>query len=51
MTKKIFFKKLKHELSGLPKSEIRERISFYDEMIDDKIEDGMTEAEAIAISA
>lgn len=47
MTKKIFFKKLKHELSRLPKSEIRERISFYDEMIDDKIEDGMTEAEAI----
>ena len=47
MTKKIFLKKLRRELSGLPRAEITERIGFYTEMIDDKMEDGMTEAEAI----
>ena len=47
MTKKQFLKNLRRELSGLPRAEITERIGFYAEMIDDKMEDGMTEAEAI----
>ena len=47
MTKKQFLKNLRRELSGLPRAEITERVGFYTEMIDDKMEDGMTEAEAI----
>ena len=47
MTKKQFLKNLRRELSGLPRAEITERIGFYTEMIDDKMEDGMAEADAI----
>ncbi len=35
-------------LSGLPRRDIEEHISFYCEMIDDKVEDGMSEEEAVA---
>ena len=35
-------------MKGLPKSEIDERISFYSEMIDDRIEEGFSEEEAVA---
>ena len=38
---------LKFCAGHLPQSEIDERISFYNEMIDDYIEDGLTEEEAI----
>lgn len=43
MTKREFTVRLGSMLSGLPKRDIDERISFYCEMIDDKIEDGMSE--------
>jgi uncharacterized membrane protein len=39
---------LKDKLKGLPDSEITERLNFYGEMIDDKIEDGKTEQQAVA---
>lgn len=47
MTKSEFLSQLGGLLSGLQKDEIEERLGFYSEMIDDKIEDGLSEAEAI----
>ena len=47
MNKQEFISKLKLMLSDLPEKEIEERIEFYSEMIDDRIEDGQTEEEAI----
>lgn len=47
MAKKEFINKLKDALEGLPENEINERISFYSDMIDDRIEDGMSEEEAV----
>ena len=48
MKKRVFLQKLKRKLSGLPRREIEERLGFYSEMIDDKIEDGLTEEKAVA---
>ena len=48
MTKQEFLAQLKDGLSGLPQSDIEERIAFYQEMIDDRIEDGLTEEAAVA---
>ena len=47
MNKQEFIKKLKAMLTDLPENEISERIDFYSEMIDDRIEDGLTEEQAI----
>ena len=48
MTKKEFLKELKKRLSRLPKKDREERLSFYGEMIDDRVEEGVTEEEAIS---
>ena len=48
MYKQEFLDALQAKLSGLPKSDIQERIVFYREMIDDRIEEGLTEEEAVA---
>lgn len=48
MTKNEFLNQLEDALKYLPQSEIEERISFYSEMIDDKIEEGILEEEAVA---
>ena len=48
MTKQEFLNALETALSGYPKAELEERISFYSEMIDDCIEDGLSEEEAVA---
>ena len=48
MNKKKFLTALKKRLYKLPYREIRERISFYSEIIDDRIEEGLTEEEAVA---
>ncbi len=48
MTKSDFLKKMRCDLSKLPEEEIEERISFYSEMIDDRIEEGLSEEEAVA---
>ena len=48
MTKKEFLSSLRSKLQGLPPSDIDERISFYSEMIDDRIDEGKSEEEAIA---
>ena len=47
MRKKEFLSALRRKLKGLPKREIEERISFYGEMIDDRIEEGFSEDEAV----
>ena len=48
MTKKEFLSELRSKLQGLPPEDIDERVSFYEEMINDRIDDGKTEEEAIA---
>ena len=47
MKKQEFLKVLKTRLSGLPSDELDNRLSFYSEMIDDKIEEGKSEEQAI----
>lgn len=47
MKKKEFLEELEKRLNGLPKNDIEERKNFYSEMIDDRVEDGKTEEEAI----
>ena len=48
MTKNEFLIKLMKGLSRLPQPEIEERAAFYNEMIDDRMEEGLTEEEAVA---
>ena len=47
MRKREFLEELRSRLSSLPKNEVDDRIDFYDEMIDDMIDEGKTEEEAI----
>lgn len=47
MNKQEFLDQLRLELSGLPKEDVEERLNFYSEMIDDRIEDGLSEEEAV----
>lgn len=48
MNKQDFLEKLRNGLAGLPKDDLDERINFYSEMIDDRMEDGLTEEEAVS---
>ena len=48
MTKQMFLSELRTKLKRLPKNEIEDRIQFYSEMIDDRIEGGMSESAAVA---
>ena len=48
MTKKEFFALFRQELAGLPKEEVENRVSFYEEMIDDRMAEGKSEQEAIS---
>ena len=48
MNKQEFLTRLREGLSGLPRDEITERLSFYSEMIDDRVEDGLSEEAAVA---
>lgn len=48
MNKTEFLAELEKNLNGLPKADIDERLSFYSEMIDDKLEEGQSEEEIIA---
>lgn len=47
MNKQEFLAQLRKGLSGLPKEDIEERLTFYSEMIDDRIEDGVPEETAV----
>ena len=48
MTKTEFLTELKKALEGLPEEDIEKSLEYYSEMIDDRIEDGLTEEEAVA---
>lgn len=48
MNKEDFLVNLRNGLSGMPQHDIDERVSFYSEMIDDRVEEGMSEEDAVA---
>lgn len=48
MTKQDFLACLSEKLTGLPQNDVGERLRFYGEMIDDRMEEGMTEEDAVA---
>lgn len=48
MNKREFLAQLKKALSGLPQEDIDERLTFYSEMIDDQMEEGLSEDDAVA---
>lgn len=48
MDKQEFLAQLRNGLAGLPPRDIEERLSFYSEMIDDRIEEGLSEQEAVS---
>lgn len=48
MDKQEFLFSLMDRLSGLPHDEIEERLTFYSEMIDDHMDEGLSEQEAVA---
>lgn len=48
MKKREFLMELQNQLSGLPWEEVKERLDFYSEMIDDRMEEGVSEEEAVA---
>lgn len=48
MSKQLFLARLREELAGLPQEDIEERLTFYSEMIDDRMEEGLSEEEAVA---
>ena len=48
MNKIQFLHELERRLSGLPESDLNEHLLFYSEMISDRMEDGLSEEEAVA---
>ena len=48
MTKQEFLAQLAAGLSGLTEADAQERLNFYGEMIDDRIEEGLSEQDAVA---
>ena len=48
MTKINFLLSLNEKLSDLPREDVEERLSFYSEMIEDRMEEGLSEEEAVA---
>ena len=48
MTKMQFLMSLHTQLSGLPKEDVEQRLNFYSEIIEDSMEEGLSEAEAVA---
>ena len=49
MTKQEFLSELERRLAKLPKEERKERIAFYEEMINDRMEEWPTEEQAVAM--
>lgn len=47
MNKQEFLLKLRNRLSDLPQDDREERLTFYAEMIDDRMEDGLSEEQAV----
>ena len=47
MSRQEFLEQLRKGLSGLPQDDVEERLTFYSEMIEDRMEEGLTEEEAV----
>lgn len=47
MSKQEFLNNLRAKLMGLSRQDLEEHLTFYSEMIDDRMEDGLTEEEAV----
>lgn len=47
MNKKEFLEELQKGLNGLPIKDIEERLNFYNEIIEDKMEEGLSEEDAV----
>ncbi|MBO5088943.1 MAG: DUF1700 domain-containing protein [Lachnospiraceae bacterium] len=47
MNKSEFLAALRERLNGVPEEDINKSLDFYGEMIDDRVEDGMSEEEAV----
>lgn len=48
MSKQEFLVQLRKGLSGLPQDDIEERLMFYSEMIEDQMEEGLSEEQAVS---
>lgn len=48
MDKRTFLNSLREQLYGLSQSDIDKSLEYYSEMIDDRMEDGVSEEEAVA---
>lgn len=48
MNQQTFLEQLRQGFSGLPQEEIEARLAFYSEMIDDQMEDGISEEDAVS---
>lgn len=48
MDKQAFLAQLRRGLSGLPREDIDDRVMFYAEMIDDRVEEGLSEPDAVS---
>ena len=48
MNKQQFLNQLQDALCGLPQDDIQKSLEFYSEMIDDRVEDGISQEQAIA---
>ena len=48
MTKQEFLSELERALGKLPHAEVEQALAFYDEAISDRMEDGLSEEEAVA---
>ena len=47
MDKQEFLRRLRQGLSGLPREELEDRLIFYSEIIDDHMEEGLSEEQAV----
>ena len=48
MNKEVFLKQLRSRLARLPREEVERLLEFYGELIDDKVENGESELQAVA---
>lgn len=48
MSKQEFLEQLRRGLSGLPQEDVEERLTFYSEMLEDRMEEGLSEEEAVS---
>ncbi len=48
MSKQEFLAQLRQGLFGLPQDDVEERLTFYSEMIEDRMEEGLSEEEAVS---